>query len=80
MYELYFKMSRHNIKLEINTIVDDHGLDCMIFDFISVFDGDVRASTVMYLDRVRTSPDFVIKELNRTLDYLISTNKQLKGE
>ena len=71
MYELYFKMSRHRIKLEVDTIVDDYGLACVIFEFISITNKDKHACTVMYLDRVITSPDFVIEELNRLLDRLI---------
>lgn len=74
MAELYFKMHRYRIKLEVRTITDDYGLDCVVFDFTS--NRGAHASTVFYLDRILSNPDWVLEDLNMLVDGLIRRTEE----
>lgn len=79
MNELFWKMQKHDIKLEVETMKDELGHDSVIFVFTTPVDCNGKrrgVSTVFYLDRVTSNPSFVIGRLNEMLDKFIDRTIQ----
>lgn len=79
MNELFWKMQKHDIKLEVESMKDSSGYDCVIFIFIASRNPDGSKNgvgNVFYQDRVTASPGYVLQELNRVLDRFIERQIQ----
>lgn len=79
MNELFWKMQKHDIKLEVETMKDELGHDSVIFVFTTPANRNGKrrgVSTVFYLDRVVSNPSFVIGRLNEMLDKFIDRTIQ----
>lgn len=79
MNELFWKMQKHDIKLEVETMKDELGHDSVIFVFTTPVNRNGKrrgVSTVFYLDRIVSDQGFLLKRLNEMLDKFIDREIQ----